>query len=104
MARRGTPAPARPPATRARVPGLLALVVVALAYQHSPYVPAPLETGLHVAVPVLASMLLTQLAVRAARSLTARVRVVVDRLQDGELVLRLRRHGPADAAGGGDRG
>ncbi len=104
MARRGTPAPAGPPSARARVPGLLALVVVSLAYQQSPYVPARLEIGLHVAVPVLASMLLTQLSLRATRSLVAWVRTLVDRLQDGELVLRLRRHDPRDAADASDRG
>jgi hypothetical protein len=91
MARRDKPAPGDTPGTR--VPALLALVVIALAYQQSPYVPAQLEPVLHVAVPILASLLLTQLSVRAMRSVLAGVRAVADRLQDGELVVRLRRSG-----------
>jgi len=82
------------------VPGLLARVVVAPAYRQSPYVPALLEPGLHVAVPILASMLLTQLLVRATRSIIASVRAFVGRLQDGELVLRLRRPDVPGAAAG----
>jgi hypothetical protein len=53
MAAGGKPTDGGPRSTR--VPGLLALVVVAPAYQQSPYVPAQLETGLHVAVPILGS-------------------------------------------------
>lgn len=87
-----------PGAARVRVPALLALVVIALAYQQSPYVPAQVEPGLQVAVPILASLLLTQMSVRATRSVVAGVRAIVDQIQDGELVLRLRRPGPGAAA------
>jgi hypothetical protein len=36
----------------ARVPWRVTAVVVAIAYQQSAYVPAPVKTGLHTAVPV----------------------------------------------------
>lgn len=91
MAKGGKPTPGGPSSSQARIPGLLALVVVGVAYQQSPYVPTQLETGLHVAVPILASLLLTQLSVRAARAVVAVGRVILDRLRDGELVLRLNR-------------
>jgi hypothetical protein len=72
-----------------RVPWLVTGVLVALAYQQSAYVPGPVKTGLHTAVPVLAGLLLTQLAVRTGRAAVASIRAAVDRLPDGELVLRL---------------
>jgi hypothetical protein len=45
----------------------------------------------------LAGLLLTQLSVRAARAAVAGVRAALDRLQDGELVLRLPRTGGQEA-------
>jgi hypothetical protein len=87
MARVGAPRRGRTP-VGARVPWLVTAVVVALAYQQPAYVPAQVKSGLHTAVSVLAGLLLTQLTVRAA---VAGVRAALDRLQDGELVLRLPR-------------
>jgi hypothetical protein len=96
MAGVGAPRHRRTPA-RARLSHLATAVVVALAYQQSAYVPTPVKTGLHTAVPVLAGLLLTQLTVRTARAVVAGVRAALDRLQDGELVLRLPRAGGRDA-------
>jgi uncharacterized membrane protein len=92
VARGGPGRRSRTPAG-ARVPWLMTTVVVALAYQQSAYVPAHIKTSLHTAVPVLAGLLLTQLSIRAVRVATIAVRAALDRLQDGELVLRLPRAG-----------
>jgi hypothetical protein len=96
MARVGAPRRGRTP-VGARVPWLVTAVVVALAYQQSAYVAAQVKSSVHTAVSVLAGLLLTQLTVRAARAAVAGVRAALDRLQDGELVLRLPRTGGRDA-------
>jgi hypothetical protein len=81
------------------MPWLVSAVVVALAYQQSAYVPIQIKAGLNTAVPVLAGLLLTQLSIRAIRAAVASVHAALDRLQDGELVLRLPR---ADVRDGSD--